>query len=677
MQISNTSQKILLILFSEPNKDFFINEIIRKTGLYPNSVYKSLNTLLKQKILRSYTSGKRKFFRINADYKNLNEINKIVLGNASNQDKKDHVWVKILNRESSHSFTTALCHANIVQLDKRYGFSISTFWHNSITNGVYYLKNDLVLLGNKISDLIKSNPNFAQDDIKACYKTCKNLTSFSEKIPSKDLIKESKHHLAQILKNFYKIYLEVFPFVTVPHAIERFYEERIRTEIPDDEIVETLLAPTSSNDEERNSAIKIAIYVKNNGFSSKARKLLEAHWQNYCWMPLWSIHAKPLTYEYFENEIKNILERKEDLKNEQKRMRVEENKAKTKLQNTFRKINAPQSLINEVKHLHQYIYLRIYRKNAISKAHYYILPLIYEAASRLKISQEEIKLLSFDEISDALVGKISQQKVKELIKDRQKGWAILVKNGKLKTICGVKEIIEVMERHQIIAPTSAMQRVVRGTVACRGKVIGKARIVTSLSDINKVQKGDVLIAKMTTPDYMIAINKAVAIVTDEGGITCHAAIVSREFNIPCITSTKNATQILSDNDLVEVDAENGVVRIIESINAPENTSIFNGRTIYKGKVKGYVKIVLDAADFEKVEHNDILIAPQTTPEYLSCLYRTSGFVVDEDSPTSHAVLYGRALRLPSVMGTIFARHVLKDGDLIELDATKGLIRKLS
>lgn len=182
---------------------------------------------------------------------------------------------------------------------------------------------------------------------------------------------------------------------------------------------------------------------------------------------------------------------------------------------------------------------------------------------------------------------------------------------------------------------------------------------------------------MTTPDYMIAISKAEAIVTDEGGITCHAAIVSREFNIPCVVGTRNATQILNDNDIVEVDANEGVIRVVESANHPKDIKSIKGLPIFKGKVKGPAKIILDASDFDKMEEGDIVIAPQTTPEYLSLLYRAKGFVVDEESISSHAVLYGKALRLPSIMGASYARNVIEDGELVELDATQGIIRRVN
>ena len=104
---------------------------------------------------------------------------------------------------------------------------------------------------------------------------------------------------------------------------------------------------------------------------------------------------------------------------------------------------------------------------------------------------------------------------------------------------------------------------IKGVSANRGFANGKVKVVFIREELNKVDEGDILIAPMTTPWYMPAMKKAAAIVTDEGGITCHAAIISRELGKPCIIGTKIATKVLHDGDLVEVDADNGVVRILE------------------------------------------------------------------------------------------------------------------
>jgi len=101
---------------------------------------------------------------------------------------------------------------------------------------------------------------------------------------------------------------------------------------------------------------------------------------------------------------------------------------------------------------------------------------------------------------------------------------------------------------------------IRGTIAFAGTIRGTARIVKSALESDKVKKGDILVAPMTFPSLIMAMQRAAAFVTDEGGLTCHAAIVAREMHKPCIVGTKHATQVLKDGDMVEVDAERGIVK---------------------------------------------------------------------------------------------------------------------
>lgn len=82
----------------------------------------------------------------------------------------------------------------------------------------------------------------------------------------------------------------------------------------------------------------------------------------------------------------------------------------------------------------------------------------------------------------------------------------------------------------------------------------------SYHDIKNVEIGNILVANTTHPTYLPAMQKAAAFVTNEGGIISHAAIVAREMKKPCIVGTKNATKILKDGDIVEVDAEKGIVK---------------------------------------------------------------------------------------------------------------------
>jgi len=100
----------------------------------------------------------------------------------------------------------------------------------------------------------------------------------------------------------------------------------------------------------------------------------------------------------------------------------------------------------------------------------------------------------------------------------------------------------------------------RGSIAYPGKTKGIVKIIRKMNDLNKLNKNEILIASMTDPRYLLVMKKAAAIITNEGGITCHAAIVSRELKKPCIIGTKIATHIFKNGDRVEVDANKGIIR---------------------------------------------------------------------------------------------------------------------
>ncbi|AXI25408.1 phosphoenolpyruvate synthase [Methanofervidicoccus sp. A16] len=99
----------------------------------------------------------------------------------------------------------------------------------------------------------------------------------------------------------------------------------------------------------------------------------------------------------------------------------------------------------------------------------------------------------------------------------------------------------------------------KGIGASPGLASGKVKIIHDIKEIDKIKEGDILVTKMTTPDMVPAMKKASAIVTDDGGLTCHAAIISRELGTPCVVGTQKATEMLKDNMVVTVDGEKGIV----------------------------------------------------------------------------------------------------------------------
>lgn len=106
------------------------------------------------------------------------------------------------------------------------------------------------------------------------------------------------------------------------------------------------------------------------------------------------------------------------------------------------------------------------------------------------------------------------------------------------------------------------KNIIKGNIAHKGIYKGRVKVVFEDDQGKKFRKGDVLVAPMTTPGFIAIMKKAGAFVTDEGGITCHAAIVAREMGKPCIVGAKIATKVFKDGDLVEVNANEGVVRML-------------------------------------------------------------------------------------------------------------------
>jgi pyruvate,water dikinase len=105
-------------------------------------------------------------------------------------------------------------------------------------------------------------------------------------------------------------------------------------------------------------------------------------------------------------------------------------------------------------------------------------------------------------------------------------------------------------------------REVRGNAGSPGTVRGPAKVLLSLSDSSKLRRGDVLVAETTSSPWTQLFATAAAIVTDAGGVLSHCAIVAREYGIPAVVGTGNATTTIRDGDMVEVDGDLGIVRIL-------------------------------------------------------------------------------------------------------------------
>lgn len=146
----------------------------------------------------------------------------------------------------------------------------------------------------------------------------------------------------------------------------------------------------------------------------------------------------------------------------------------------------------------------------------------------------------------------------ELRKTRMDAYCLLLHNKKIAFYQPSTNAEKDTNGQQITVGTT-----IQGVVASSGVTKGKVRILLDTNSLKELQTGDILVTTMTRPEMGAVLDKAGAFITDEGGLMCHAAIISREMKKPCIIGTENATKILQTGMTVEVDAKKGIVTILE------------------------------------------------------------------------------------------------------------------
>ena len=203
-----------------------------------------------------------------------------------------------------------------------------------------------------------------------------------------------------------------------------------------------------------------------------------------------------------------------------------------------------------IKLLQKIIYFRNYQKETMNECQYRSIPFLTEIADRIGMTFSELQMFSPFEIRDALSGKRLDIRG---TKKRHEGFEVVLEDG----------VIAISGRKPEPEKFTGKRKDFSGQAAHGGRAEGKVRIVMSKGELEGFEDGEILVTSMTSVDYVGILKKARAIITDEGGVTCHAAIFSREFDIPCVIGTKIATKTLRSGDYVEVDADNGMIRILE------------------------------------------------------------------------------------------------------------------
>lgn len=289
----------------------------------------------------------------------------------------------------------------------------------------------------------------------------------------------------------------------------------------------------------------------------RVKLLLNKHWKSYLWIQhSWEGTALPL--EFFEQRLQQMIREKVHAEDELKTITMKRKNILKKQKTIEEKLR----LTAEEKRLFAMgrgiVFLKAYRKELLFKVLCLVDPFLEEIAKRCKLTVAEFRFLLYDEVEKALLKGKDYQSIAQ---ERMKHCVFVIEDGTQRMLIGTEaKTFSSNVHHETADPH---QKVLKGMCAQPGSAEGIVKHISTPEDMKKFNAGDILVSAATNPMIVPAMERAGAIVTDEGGLTCHASIVSRELGVPCVIGTKVATKLLREGERVTVDATKGVVTRVD------------------------------------------------------------------------------------------------------------------
>lgn len=294
---------------------------------------------------------------------------------------------------------------------------------------------------------------------------------------------------------------------------------------------------------------KLAAKSRNLGAPAVRRRLRQLH-KRYCWLD-YQYRGPVTSLEQFESDFKAARRTNSNLELPERLLNVRQKQVT--LMHALRFNRRARFLISLAQFV---IWQKGYRKDIQYHSFYCYEPLFRELARRRKFEDWTLTRLLFPWEVEKFI-RTGKPPAATLAQRRL--FSVLIVHPR-RVIVKLGDAARRFWKTLDIPVDFSKSREVRGQCAFGGRARGVVKIVQVPADMEKMRDGNILLSQATSPDLLPAIRKAAAIVTNTGGLICHAAIVSRELKIPCIVGTRNATLIFKDGDKVEVDATKGVIR---------------------------------------------------------------------------------------------------------------------
>ncbi len=439
----------------------------------------------------------------------------------------------------------------IDSMQKDLGFSYHAIWmtYKEDYCEFNYSKTDLTAHAEKIVQNLVKDPGYLQKKRELNEETVEKWLPLIEN-PHPDYSSTSDEALVGLVS---KMAASIEGVIGGSHMIEsvslrleRNIRHRLSKQTSGKELNEDFSVLTAPTTQSFLSKKEEGLWKIKQAKGKEKEKAVEKFWNDFCWVNSSYVGNTPWTRE-------TIIEEAEKIGSFEKPDFRELQKKKLELFKKYHLTEEEQQWFFWTEFLTDW---QDNRKKNIFKAIFAFEQVLAELSRRFKIDRKYLHYLLSDDIS---IESLSDGSAKKKAEFRMKGSVFVRELGKLSVFEG-EEFSEFKKTFEHVHEDVS---ILTGMAASLGIATGPVKICTTIESLSKVQQGDILVASMTRPEYVSAMKKAAAIVTDEGGVTCHAAIVSRELGIPCVIGTQKATKVLKDGWIVQVNANHSSITVID------------------------------------------------------------------------------------------------------------------
>lgn len=495
----------------------------------------------------------------------------------------DHEWTTELKRKGGPLFFTTLAirgNQRPDHYDRLFDVSFTLDNWKYVGADHVFDRHELAALERSIQRERRENSGYFQDVIDSHYDQCEALLSASRRISEAVDDRElDRDELQELFEEYTTEAMRLAPSLIAMPIIERLLNERISDliELDGDRTVESFLnrviTPKHENFvvQQLDELVELGAEIQSRRglselFSRSTPEIvadlpeafpeffsrIEAHASKFEFMEIYY-------YEGDRIDERDIIDYLDDLLEFDCRSVVPERDLPPgwEVRDLVRDVEPPEAR-ELVEIAREFKYLRLHRIDVLNKASGLVRDFFEAIGRRAEFSYTDLMYCTYEEIANVLHGE--RPPPPEVVSERQEAYATLFVDGTLELVVGRDGVDELMEDAR--DEGEAVENL-GGMSASTGTHTGRVRIVLSDEEVGKVEKGDVLVTSTTNPNFLHAVIRAGAVVTDEGGILSHAGILARELGIPCVTATERATDVLYDGDLVRVEADDGSVSVLQ------------------------------------------------------------------------------------------------------------------